>query len=101
LTLHSNVPTKWWQHDSMEEVARVIRLVRKYHADELRMHFVEIFKTAWPATLTGWDTHEREMERLCDEGELPQDEDDDENVAEGDKMSYRRNLPDPGKVLLQ
>jgi hypothetical protein len=75
-----------------EEVAGIIRLARKYQADDLRMHCIEIFKTAWPVTLEEWDAREREVVRLWNEL-LPFDSAD----YDGDN-TLQRYLPDPGRM---
>jgi hypothetical protein len=82
----------------MEEVAGIIRLAGKYQADALREYYVGIFKTAWPATLVLWDAREKEVRRVCWQGELHKGEDNDkDNDEEEDDQSY---LPDPGKLCV-
>lgn len=39
----------------MEELVGLMRLSRKYEAQDLYNHCVVVFKNAWPATLEEWD----------------------------------------------
>lgn len=99
--VRSQMPSKWWKGTHMEEAASIIRLARKYQADELYQHFLQMYKAAWPTNLHEWDKREKEKKRIWQEPEAAVVHvDDPDPDAERDYIPYRaaiaEYLPDPG-----
>ena len=57
----SKVPYKWWTRESTDEMAAIICLATKYQAEDLRAHFIDIFKKAWPDTFDEWGRRETDV----------------------------------------
>lgn len=75
----------------MDQAAILVRLARKYQADDIRTHFTEVFKSAWPNSFDDWDLRQRDMARIWNEPE-----------AEGIRdsvyaESWSEQVPDPSR----
>ncbi|KAI0086522.1 hypothetical protein BDY19DRAFT_960361 [Irpex rosettiformis] len=93
----STLPYKWWLRTTMDEIEGLMRLTRKYEAEDLYQHCVTIFQNAWPSTLDRWDLRETEMLRIFDE---PQYDEEDYDVWKGRAQVIGHHQPDPGAAIL-
>lgn len=78
----------------MEELVGLMRLSRKYEAQDLYDHCLAIFKTAWPVTLKEWDYRNKDViVRIKNEPDVISDP---AYAEDEDLLQYL--LPEPGTV---
>lgn len=63
----SKLPYKWWLRSTAERLVGLMRLSRKYDAEDLYKHCITVFQNAWPATLQGWDDRDQDKARVWNE----------------------------------
>lgn len=78
----------------MEELVGLMRLSRKYEAEDLYNHCVSLFQVAWPHTLKEWDQCNQDMERVWNEPDIRKDQ-----YCAHDPDLVKYSLPDPGRFI--
>ncbi|KAI0801812.1 hypothetical protein BC629DRAFT_139719 [Irpex lacteus] len=66
----TKLPYKWWRRETTNELSGLMRLARKYGAEDLLKHCTTVFRNAWPTTLQNWDRREEELARSWNEEEF-------------------------------
>ena len=81
----------------MDELAGLLRLTRKYEAEDLYKRCVAVFQSAWPTTLHEWEHRNKDaLERIKNEEEV-------RKLLEESQYYWNEDLPwelpDPGMSL--
>lgn len=79
----SKLPYKSWSRSALDMLAALMRLSRKYGAEDLYSHCVLVFKNAWPDVLSKWNTRETELLQAWVE-------------SDNEAGQLESQLPDPG-----
>ncbi|KAI0801825.1 hypothetical protein BC629DRAFT_1591506 [Irpex lacteus] len=95
----SKLPYKWWLRSTTERLVGLMRLSRKYDAEDLYKHCITVFQNAWPAsTLQGWDDRDQDKARVWNEPGVQENSNfkmfDDYNTA------IEVSRPEPGMSVL-
>lgn len=79
----SKLPYRSWSRSAIDMLAGLLRLSRKYEADDLYSHYMLIFRNAWPDVLSKWDTRETELLQMWVE-------------SDNEAGPFESQIPDPG-----
>ncbi|KAI0086521.1 hypothetical protein BDY19DRAFT_995812 [Irpex rosettiformis] len=90
----SELPYKWWRRETMNDLVGLMRLSKKYDAEDLYKHCTTVFENAWPRSLKEWDQRNKDMTRIWKEEEYR----GRDNQVWSNQM-IRFALPDPGAAV--
>ncbi|KAI0088127.1 hypothetical protein BDY19DRAFT_994533 [Irpex rosettiformis] len=94
------LPHKWWLRKTMDDLVGLMRLSKKYEAEDLYQHCVYVFQNAWPATLKEWDHRNKDIMRIWYE-EGNRDAYEEYRLAAELEGAIAYVLPDPATENVQ